>query len=751
MSAGTPRPQSTSPTVQEQEAQRAHKRNTSPGGPLDRHIQASSGENGQTSSGEHGDGPGSNHYRLMNEEHKHEGAAGDSVEMVAAVSKGLKGVAVEKAGNADAVAGVLECHEPRVGGEGKCVRLTSGSHDGGTKTRDTRDTSDAEPSAAFAEAAIILQRGAPSDLMRPEATLAADGTSRADDGTPTVPKVQTPQPAGTPPPGHDLPHPPSAQFLLRQAMSTRQLQSKYEEVFGVPTKVHNKDWILSKISERVTLEVPAAKPPAQPGTKSPLKRAQNPGSAGGGAAGGKVSDKQGVSEASRKHGGGGGAKAAAVDIPAGQMRCSRNDGKNWRCSETATAGHKHCLKHMRWSVGGRGAAGKQQGQGQERGHGQSSTGVKRPRWLSAIDSADGGRPPPVGMPFGGPLPHNTLPGAPNPLVAAPLLSAAASALDELHNREDSEAQRHLQRSMGGMMPPAFGFSGWPGVPQLGLNPGAPGPPAAPLVAFPGAATYRPTPTKMPFVFDSLIAPGTTTGGIGVSVGGHPAPGSSAAAVDAPAGGSMCTGVDCTVELVPMPVPGTASGSPAERSGGQGGGGGALFGSTVRTTLNLALLTSFDALHCSLATIVGAPPPAGGRHDPSALQIVYCNVNGAPAVLGGESWPVFLSRARSLHARLLVPTEEALNDGGVGAEGVAVHVPGEMSIPALFPAPALASFPTPTLSLTSVPVPAPHQGANPVPFPGMHAHWATMGLDPNIMMAMMMYAAAASAGSSNHNA
>jgi hypothetical protein len=49
--------------------------------------------------------------------------------------------------------------------------------------------------------------------------------------------------------------------MLRQAMSTRQLQSKYEEVFGVPTKVHNKDWILSKISERVTLELPASNPP----------------------------------------------------------------------------------------------------------------------------------------------------------------------------------------------------------------------------------------------------------------------------------------------------------------------------------------------------------------------------------------------------------------------------------------------------------------------------------------------------------
>ena len=39
-----------------------------------------------------------------------------------------------------------------------------------------------------------------------------------------------------------------------------------------------------------------------------------------------------------------------------------------------------------------------------------------------------------------------------------------------------------------------------------------------------------------------------------------------------------------------------------------------------------------------------------------------------------------------------------------------------------------------------------QGILPPPFAEMQAQWATMGLDPNIMMAMMMYAAAASGAS-----
>ena len=118
----------------------------------------------------------------------------------------------------------------------------------------------------------------------------------------------------------------------------------------------------------------------------------------------------------------------------GQIRCSRNDGKNWRCSEMAVPGHKHCPKHMRWSAGSRNAAAsKQQG---------ANGGVKRPRWMpdpGAKDVHSGG------MPFG----------AQNPFLASPLLSAAASALDELHQKEN------MMRALGGMMPAAFGFGRWP--------------------------------------------------------------------------------------------------------------------------------------------------------------------------------------------------------------------------------------------------------------------------------------------------
>lgn len=338
----------------------------------------------------------------------------------------------------------------------------------------------------------------------------------------------------------------------------------------------------------------------------------------------------------------------------------------------------------------------------------------------------------MGLPYGAlPPPHPMPPGAPNPLVAAPLLSAAASALDELHNKEESESQRHLRQGLGGMMPPGFGFGGWPGAPHVAYIPGLSGPPVAQQMSFiPGVATYRPTPTKAPFAFDALI----TSAGVG---DGHSSPGLSAAAAAAGtmAGPPLSTGVDCTVELIPMP----GAGSSAHVPGGGGERAIKAAVSTVRSTLNLASLSSFDALHCSLASLVGAPPPAGGRHDPSALQIVYCDMSGAPAVLGGESWRVFLSRARSVHARLLVPIEETLKANDDGGGGFVPASFTQMSAPAPAPAPAPALVPAPAL-----------QGVFPPPFAEMQAQWATMGLDPNLMMAMMMYAATTSTGS-YHNA
>ena len=47
------------PAMEDQEPQRVEKWKTSPGGPLERHVQTSSGENAQTSSGEHAGDAGS--------------------------------------------------------------------------------------------------------------------------------------------------------------------------------------------------------------------------------------------------------------------------------------------------------------------------------------------------------------------------------------------------------------------------------------------------------------------------------------------------------------------------------------------------------------------------------------------------------------------------------------------------------------------------------------------------------------------
>jgi hypothetical protein len=100
-------------------------------------------------------------------------------------------------------------------------------------------------------------------------------------------------------------------------------------------------------------------------------------------------------------------------------------------------------------------------------------------------------------------------------------------------------------------------------------------------------------------------------------------------------------VECDVELVPAPA---------------GSGRGA----SARRKINLSAIDNFDALHVTLADLVGAARPAGGRYDPSALQIAYVDANGAPAVLGAEPWATFASRAAFVQARLLAP---GLSDAG----------------------------------------------------------------------------------------
>ena len=452
-----------------------------------------------------------------------------------------------------------------------------------------------------------------------------------------------------------------AQTQLRQTMSTKQLQEKYHEVFGVPTKAHNKDWIINKISERVTLELPAADN-SGPTPKSPSKRVAPTATA-----------VQKTGERDAKEGKKG--IGAAVDVPVGQIRCSRNDGKNWRCSEMAMPGHKHCQKHMRWSAAGR---NKQQ---------QQSGGVKRPRWLSADATSSGTA---GGLPF--PLPSHLMPpgAASNPLLEAPLLSAAASALDELKQKEE------VLRGMGGGMPPAFGtYAGWQSAAASM---------AGNLAYFQAAAgMHKPTALKAPFCIDSL-----TTPAVPPVAPPEPRP---APATAAPAAGIASATVDCSIELVPVP-PGTS-------------------GETTRKTLDFSAVDSFDALHRTLAEVVGAPAPAGGRYDPSALQIAYGDAKGIPAILGAETWETFRSRVVTIHARLLVPRESLPNP------------------PPAPPPAAPASIHPPVANPFAAMMGLQPHASPPQPPPGMEQsmlaglQWAAAaGMDPTMAMMMMMAAGAA---------
>ena len=58
-------------------------------------------------------------------------------------------------------------------------------------------------------------------------------------------------------------------------MSLKELQNKYKDVFGMSTKVHNKDWILYKIGERTPPESTDEEVPASPGNDSPQKPVAN--------------------------------------------------------------------------------------------------------------------------------------------------------------------------------------------------------------------------------------------------------------------------------------------------------------------------------------------------------------------------------------------------------------------------------------------------------------------------------------------
>ena len=607
MSATALHPKSALPAMEDQEPQRVEKWKTSPGGPLERHVQTSSGENAQTSSGEHAGDAGSD----LSDPNDDETNAETAVD--------------------------LQCHEP-VMGDAKRPRLRR--HDVADKNKEKEVKEETDQGAAAAGVAGEMPEKA-IDAANDRGT--SDPTERKMEEQPEKEQKAS-----------------STQEKLRQAMSTRQLQSKYEEIFGVPTKVHNKDWILNKIRERVELELPTEQPTVSPSEKA-QKRAQATTGFGSGAAIGKA-----------KEGGGTKKGGAPAEVPVGQIRCSRNDGKNWRCSEMAVPGHKHCPKHMRWSAGSRNAAAsKQQG---------ANGGVKRPRWMpdpGAKDVHSGG------MPFG----------AQNPFLASPLLSAAASALDELHHKEN------MMRALGGMMPAAFGFGRWPA--------------SVPAASAPGSGTVRPTPSKAPFSFENLHTSATaaaTQSAMGASAAASAAAAVAAmAAASAGMAGSLPPSVSCTVELATFPAAGDTTGQGET-------------GPTIHRTLSLAALSSFDALHCTLAGIAGAPPPTGGRYDPSTLQVAYTDEHGVPRVLGGETWPIFMTSARTVHARILV-TKETL----AAASPSAVQ-PVPVAPPQLPPGAMFNPFMMAMMS-----------GGNPG---GVPAPPAAPSIDPNAMyMAMMMYAAA----------
>jgi hypothetical protein len=183
MSATALHPKSALPAMEDQTPPRVEKWKTSPGGPLERHVQTSSGENAQTSSGEHAGDAGSDLSDPNDDETNTETAVD------------------------------LECHEP-VMVEAKRPRLRR--HDVAEKTKEeVKEETDADKGGAAAEA----------EDATPEKATGGANEHAASNPTETKKEDQS----------ENEQKASSTQEMLRQAMSTRQLQSKYVEIFGVPT------------------------------------------------------------------------------------------------------------------------------------------------------------------------------------------------------------------------------------------------------------------------------------------------------------------------------------------------------------------------------------------------------------------------------------------------------------------------------------------------------------------------------------
>ena len=124
--------------------------------------------------------------------------------------------------------------------------------------------------------------------------------------------------------------------------SNKALQKVYKRVTKYETQAHNKEWILSKMAKFILEEMLVLPREKNGEVEEVFARLM------------RLVKETVLSEAEME------ARSVAAlpttsasnnDI--NRMRCTRNDGKSWRCSCLAEPGHKHCAKHLKWGYGAR--------------------------------------------------------------------------------------------------------------------------------------------------------------------------------------------------------------------------------------------------------------------------------------------------------------------------------------------------------------------------------------------------------------
>ena len=130
--------------------------------------------------------------------------------------------------------------------------------------------------------------------------------------------------------------------IICKKTSNKALQKVYKRVTKYETQAHNKGWILSKMAKFI-LEEMLVLPREKNGEVEEVFARLT-----------RLVKETVLSEAEME------ARSVAAlpttsasnnDI--NRMRCTRNDGKSWRCSCLAEPGHKHCAKHLKWGYGAR--------------------------------------------------------------------------------------------------------------------------------------------------------------------------------------------------------------------------------------------------------------------------------------------------------------------------------------------------------------------------------------------------------------